>query len=189
MADIGGILEMTKQESIKAYSDYIHTHIMNVKKVWCEVEEVLHDFGIGVDSVRMREIVRVHDESKFTEDEFEPYRQKFYPSDEDFEIERIVDDKLFIAAMSHYNSNKHHWQYWTSYRDGNSISTKMDKLYVMEMLCDWGAISLVEEDTVKIFYNSQRPHMVVHGETEAIIDRFIQYIDIAVERISRRKNA
>jgi hypothetical protein len=189
MADIGGILEMTKQESIKAYSDYIHTHIMNVKKVWCEVEEVLHDFGMGVDSVRMREIVRVHDESKFTEDEFEPYRQKFYLSNDEFPASREVEDRFAIATMHHYDANRHHWQYWTSYKDGNPISNKMDKLYVMEMLCDWGAMSLVRKDTVKIFYNSQRPHMVIHRETEAIIDRFIQYIDIAVERISRRKNA
>lgn len=103
------------------YMDYISEHKKNIQKAWDEIRNAT----IGISLLQRPAIldemswrIKNHDDSKFSEEEFVPYRQHFYPVDgED------VDPAAFDRAWrTHYRRNDHHWQYWVD-EDGDFISS------------------------------------------------------------------
>ena len=106
-----------------------------------------------------------HDASKYSVEEFEGYRQYFYPIDD---MEKNID--VFNDAWKHhYSNNRHHWEYWLSanladriLRDGK-VHRKdirsdedvfdMHLISLIEMVLDWIAMGIKFNNPPRDFYN------------------------------------
>lgn len=156
-------------ENDKKYREYITEHIYNVSKVWDRVKyKIKRQSTIELfHALDMR--MYHHDVSKWELEEFEGYRQFFYP-----EKDAIRDKESFdIAWFHHIQHNRHHWNYWVIVDDKGVRSVPMPEIYVIEMLCDWGAMSLKFGDTPRQFYDNNKSKFVLHEKTIEIIERWI----------------
>lgn len=134
--------EQRKQE--KAYKKYVDEHRANVKKAWENIKNnkkimdyVKQETG-SIEFFRMQldSQVQCHDMSKYDLEEWEAYRINHFPvDDQEIEDNKADYDKAWIH---HYTVNLHHPDWW-------SINKKQDSMpfaFVVEMCCDWIAMSM-----------------------------------------------
>lgn len=108
--------------------------------------------------VKLLQIVKVHDASKYESPEYEPYLYTnwFYKCQKDgidWEIPDDMKSKTHEATVHHVLNNKHHPEYWSGQteniinpanRDGVAQlidGTKMPLIYVAEMVADWFSVA------------------------------------------------
>ena len=142
----------------KKYKEYIDNHKKNVVETWEELKKnkIIHDYILSesqnvedIDKI-MDEKVLIHDNSKYEEEEWEPYRKRFYPVNEE---EKRLSKKDFFKAWSHHKKvNSHHHEHWEEI----SQNDKMPLTDVVEMCCDWISMSKVLGGTALSWYNSQK---------------------------------
>lgn len=160
-----------EQKSI-AYQDYIKEHSDNVALVWEDCKNSEHYKGMGLipfQTIKIEVLIIDHDQSKYSREEFKPYRDKFFPIEED-----IIDEDNFKKAWNHHQkSNPHHWQYWLMWKDGETTALEMDLVYVIEMLIDWTAMSYKFGDTPKEFYDKNKDSMLLHEKTRLYIELYL----------------
>lgn len=137
------ISEEQRQQEI-AYKEYVDEHIYNVKQVWFKMRHIrrIVDFIIREDQVNSAFImacidnqVQSHDYSKYSIEEWEAYRKNFNPVNQQEKEDNIAEFER--AWKHHYMNNLHHWNFWY-------VSNQMDKMplcFVVEMCCDWIAMS------------------------------------------------
>ena len=147
------------------YKEYINNHRLNVQKAWDIMKnnpdciELINknivksniDFTIKA----LDQLIKNHDMSKYSEEEFDAYRKQFYPtSKEEKESNKENFDK---AWKHHYFVNLHHWDWW--YESGNMDN--MSLIYVVEMICDWEAMGYQFGNTSKEWYenNKEKIHL------------------------------
>lgn len=77
-----------------------------------------------------------HDLSKFSPIEFIPGAKYFSGKKSPNDLERL--EKGYSAAwMHHKGRNRHHWEYWSDYKNGvGVIPIEMPLRYTAEMCCD-----------------------------------------------------
>ena len=125
------------------YLKYILEHKRNIFKICWKERLYLHAF--------------THDLSKFYPNEFIPYAKWFYGEygvkiNNDIENKPIsirvkhslLKDRFKKAFEKHYAKNKHHWNYW--------INQAMPEKYIIQMICDWKAMSLKFGGTAQEYY-------------------------------------
>ena len=146
------------------YRDYILEHINNVKKAFKNYGELLCN-ELELNLQDMMNQIEEHDESKWSAEEFDLYRRKYFPEPGEKEIS---DNKFNVAWLHHIHCNPHHPEYWIYYdADKNNVTIyDMPDKYVAEMLCDWIAMSYkfnnkvydwyVKEGKDKVFADSTR---------------------------------
>ena len=149
---------MTYEESVNTYKEYIKSHIDNVHKAFDKYGKILSE-KLNIDINRLKDIINIHDQSKFSDEEFNGYRLKYYPSDEDFNDTskdlKEVNELFQLALDHHYNVNAHHPEFWvTKDNDDQLIINEMSNLYIAEMLLDWAAVSMNNKNSVYDFYYS-----------------------------------
>ena len=162
-------MELDKRELVRKrdqYRKYIGTHIENVRKAWYNMKrstgclatiEMYRGQFTSLDTVLNKNInieadarptinviddlITKHDMSKYTKEEFEPYRKHFYPiNDEEKENSEVEFEE---AWKHHYENNLHHWNWWSKIGQKNNMPMN----YVIEMCCDWIAMSMVFSDS------------------------------------------
>jgi hypothetical protein len=121
------------------YKQYIIDHKRRVKQFaeWMKenLPELFTDIDYNVDIDDFDELIAEHDQSKFSEEEFEAYAEHFYGSKEnDFEFEQ--------AWEHHWQNNEHHPEYWGG--------EDMPYIYILEMLCDWGSFGIAKGDITEL---------------------------------------
>jgi hypothetical protein len=121
----------------------------------------------------------VHDISKFSPLEFHAYANKFFGEwpETSIQIEKDMRKKLVKQAfgyawLHHQHCNKHHWNYWVV-NQAKKEAVKMPDRYVVEMICDWSAMSRKFGDTPGEFFLKNRHNMVLHHETERDIASYL----------------
>jgi hypothetical protein len=145
------------------YTDYIKTHKKRVKIAYEKYFLPLLDKELDLQSCSTEEFkeaiksainnINTHDESKYTDIEFEPYRVRFYPTTEEKELLKNPDyfnqqqENFLIAWEHHYKNNPHHPKYWVK-EDGTIIN--MELVYIIEMICDWASFG---DDTLSWYQN------------------------------------
>ena len=171
-----GSIEVSRQDDLdyllmcEKYKDYIETHKANVLRSY---EELLNgkDYstvlpnGISVEEWNdtideLREEIIHHDDSKYSDEEFEPYRRRFNKTKmeeladkENPEQAELVKAEFEKAWIHHYLINPHHPEFWnhTDMINGQLIPSleprkdgprDMDLLNILHMICDWAAMSL-----------------------------------------------
>lgn len=159
-------LNKEHKEKELAQKKYTDTHIKNVQKAWSMIKssQLIMEYikkliinhaipcsYIYTDGfVHMMDIqISLHDASKYSPEEWEPYRTNFYPLN-DKEKEEYKND-FEKAWLHHYTVNKHHWDYW--YKIYKNVDM-MDLLSVIELCCDWIAMNFVFKGTALEYYHS-----------------------------------
>ena len=127
---------------IEDYKKYIIEHKERVKQFadWLKenLPELFSEPGLG----DFDELIQEHDESKFSEEEFLPYAQKWFGDGK-----KTLEYEL--AWEHHWKNNEHHPEYW----GGND----MPYIYILEMICDWGSFGIAKGDITELisFYYSK----------------------------------
>jgi len=119
----------TKED--KDYAEYVRKHIMFVKKSFnIRIVNITTALQLTDEEVEdLVENIMIHDRSKYSPEEWNGYRQWFFPA-----IGEIKDKAKFDAAWKHhYEHNDHHPEYWKK--------KDMPKVAIAELICDWEAMS------------------------------------------------
>lgn len=119
-------------EKVKEYEEYIKEHIQNVRNSYNDRKSKIQ-LVLGLSEEDMQELenrIKNHDNSKWSNDEFDAYRRHFH-SVSDKEKEDSEED--FKKALNHhYMVNDHHPEYWKN--------TNMPNIAIAELICDWEAM-------------------------------------------------
>lgn len=144
---------MTIEQADKQYHEYLEGHIGNVQ----EALELLHTLGIQfIDDnyEELKSICQNHDASKYSDEEYIPYREHFYPTcDED----KLKTEAFELACRHHIKNNKHHWDYWLDENNQLDIPDEQEyKLYCVERCCDWLAMSCQHDEPSSAWYHANK---------------------------------
>lgn len=150
----------------KEYQNYIEEHKERVKHYanWLKknLPELFEQPGLDA----FDGLIQEHDESKFSEEEFEPYAQRWFGNKEKtFEYEE--------AWKHHWMNNPHHPEYW--------LGEDMPYIYIVEMLCDWGSFGIAKGDykeLISFYYNKARDdeEKNLSDNTKKIIEEILEKI-------------
>lgn len=169
-------IKIKKQE--KKYMKYIKEHQENVRKAFEEIKEnpVIYQRYSGEILDALWERVLIHDKSKYSEEEFIPYRKNFYPINAEEKEENKPDfDK---AWEHHWKNNSHHWQYRknkTSFDKNN----KEEVLDVLENILDWIAMGYKFNDRPYQYYENNKNNITLcEDERKYLEDLIYNVIDI-----------
>jgi len=162
---------------IREYCDYIEEHLKNVEWAWSVLKEKCEDMHFVWDDHLywwVNELVKQHDVSKFSAEEFIPYCFKFYP---------IVDDvaeEAFAAAWEHHKKeNPHHWENWTSAKYYNPYEAEV---HCVCMVIDWMAMGKKFGDTAQLYYEKNKDRI-------KLPDWAVKFIYEIFERIQNAEDA
>ncbi len=134
--------DISYEDRVKQYENYLIEHISNVQKAFevCDKEKLskLADLN-EKELLDIKEQISHHDESKYNEEEWEPYLNWFYPANENDSKDEYGYD---CAWIHHCHNNPHHFQYWVCINDdGTTKPIDMPINYIIEALCDWHSFS------------------------------------------------
>ena len=171
------------EEKTNDYIDYIATHKKNVEKAWDYVKKIDNPY-IRDNLDIIEDNIKQHDESKYQYDEFEWYRKKYFPINDEEANE--VMDKINEVFELHYSRNPHHWEYWLDDDKELDYSRHSDEevdndvmIAYIEMLCDWASFGLKQNKPreVRSWYINEKPKMKLFpAEQEILEDILEEYI-------------
>lgn len=154
----------TKDESQKAYKEYIDNHIKYVQKAGNLYFDIIWDLvckrpsASGLNKSIFKEQLMAnlqnHDRSKYGIFEFQQYAAKFYPCDADIKKPECVKEEFNKAWEHHYKLNHHHPEAWVFDMDGQKTISSMTNLSFAEMICDWIGISLTHGSSVADWWDN-----------------------------------
>jgi hypothetical protein len=142
------MIDYSKQRQIK--------HIGLVKKY----ADKLKDSELRQFDCIAENILASHDKSKSMEPEFTPYvyinwKYKCLAEGVEFICNDKMEERMNEATFHHVKNNSHHPEYWDIFLTKNPINSKdrdkpsdivvdgtlMENQFVVEMVCDWCAVS------------------------------------------------
>ena len=171
-----GLLNMINESGTdyqEEYKNYILEHKANVKKFadWL-VENLPELFTDATDVETFYEIIEEHDESKWSEEEFEPYAQRWHG-------DKVKTLEYEEAWKHHWTNNEHHPEFW--------LGEDMPYIYILEMICDWGSFS-IKSGTMRelsdFYYNKAKDddEKNLSDATKEIIEEIITKIDSILDK-------
>ena len=161
------MINESKADYLVENRKYIEEHKANVKKFSSWLQEELPELFENIDLDLFNELINEHDDSKFSEEEFEPYAQKWFgDGKKTLEYEE--------AWKHHWMNNEHHPEYW--------LGEDMPLIYILEMICDWGSFSTKSgnmHELSEFYYTKARDdeEKNLSDNTKAIIEEIISKID------------
>lgn len=176
----------TRIEKEREYFAYIEQHIKTVQSVWLALQEHLTDYYWLDDCYYyiIDDRISRHDQSKYYSCEFGGYRQFFYPVNE--------NEKNIIAfnhARNHHQkTNDHHWEYWLLIGSSGKIEAlKMDEPCIIEMLCDWTAMSVKFKNIPSKWFDANKEKMVLHQDTFQTILYWLPIFDNVYSQMTAKE--
>ena len=170
---------MSKQSQ---YNDYLNTHIENVNRAFEWLNDNLSHIFEGHNLKQIEQCIGAHDDSKWGDEEYEPYMDYFYGK-RTTEVKNAFD----MAWLHHQHENPHHWQNWLLQQDeGPSIALEMDFAYVVEMICDWWSFSWTKGDLYELFswYEVNKPKMLLHKTTLVLVEDILSQIKEKLDELN-----
>ena len=146
----GAELKVSKSEE---YMAYINAHVENVKRAYNEIKSkcmMIEWIAFAITFIDTTSRINEHDLSKYSDEEFEPYRMKFYPCNE--EESAMAESAFEDAWKHHYTVNDHHWEYWL---DENKNPRDMSDESIIEMCSDWQGMSYKFGGNAKEWFSKQ----------------------------------
>ena len=165
-----GLLNMINEGGAdyqEEYRKYIIAHKERVSKFADWLKKNLPEIFNNVDMSAFDEVIKEHDESKFSEEEFDAYAKHFY-DDDDYSLE--YDN----AWEHHWMNNEHHPEHW--------LGQDMPYIYILEMLCDWGSFSIDKgnlKELIDYYYSEARDdeEKNLSDNTKIIIEEILDKIE------------
>ena len=154
------------------YDEYLRAHIQGVKDSWYQILRPNIDEVDGINFKVIDEVINRHDESKYGDEEYIPYLNHFYPT-EDHPNDEVAFD---LAWLHHQHHNPHHWQHWLLQKDsGKLVTMDMPWEYVCEMLCDWNSFSRKDpKSTAYAWWEKNKDKMVMSKVTKERVNYLIK---------------
>ena len=161
------------------YDEYLRDHRMYVNRagIWLfsnfpEIQEK-YDMNSHREFFVMGDPFPNHDESKYSEEEYEPYDLYFYGN----KSSKVVKDFNY-AWLHHIHHNPHHWQYWVLQHDDEPEEVlEMPYEYVIEMICDWWSFSWKSGKLTEIFdWYEKHKNMKLHPKTRKLVEDILNDI-------------
>ena len=159
------------------YMEYIKDHINNVHRAFENMYNIKdkfedidrYDISDAIESVKERGLIDIHDESKYSDEEFNAYRRHFHSIDDKEKDDSEEDFEL--AWKHHYENNPHHPEYWI--KDGEPRDMEID--YIVEMACDWIAMSYSKGGTALQYLNDniEEKQKVMTENTMSILETIL----------------
>jgi hypothetical protein len=116
----------------------------------------------------------IHDMSKFSRAEFPAYAKNFFSSlNEQAKTKGDIQKVFSYAWLHHQHHNKHHWNYWVV-NQYTKEAVPIPEKYILEMICDWRAMSRKFGDTAQEFFEKNYYRMVLHPETFTRIEQILE---------------
>ena len=175
--------------SIK-YDIYLTEHKANTMKAFswlCKHVIDDEDIVVGLYIQKAARNIKEHDESKYSEEEYNQYDWYFYSEYPEDHLEEFNK-----AWLHHIHTNPHHWQHWVLINDDaelGNVALEMPYEYVLEMICDWWSFSWKTGNLYEIFdwYEKNKTYIVLHDNTrkevEAILNDIRNVLDIDKQQI------
>ena len=171
-----GLLNMIREDLDgyqEEYKNYIIEHKANVKKFadWL-VENLPELFTEATDTETFYELIEEHDESKWSEEEFEPYAQRWHGNKE-------KTPEYDLAWKHHWMNNEHHPEFW--------LGEDMPYIYILEMICDWGSFGMKKGDLRELsdfYYNKAKDdeEKNLSDATKEIIEEILTKINSVLDK-------
>lgn len=185
-----------RYEQQQVYMDYLENHIRKVQEAYKKyflplLEEGSPLFTKAINkalytrkdlyyAIRdLKDAIEHHDDSKYTDYEFEPYRQHWDPTEEekaaDQDTKDEIEERYQEAWVHHYTHNDHHPMYW--YDSTTNEIKDMSLSAIVHMICDWESFSTDDESTANWWNGKaveERKYMT--EKTIAIVDELIKLI-------------
>lgn len=178
---------IARLEKEQEYLDYINDHIVNVNKAFelymldilnmNNISILVSDQDIKEAIIKLKPLIPTHDASKFSDSEFDGYRMKWYPTktelakmSENEEFKKLVYDRYDKCWEHHYKVNQHHPKHWVDPDTGIANDMSLDA--IIEMLCDWEAMSLkFGTSTLKWYENDAKDEKAAFSaKTKEIVE-------------------
>lgn len=156
---------MEKELKEKEYLNYIEEHISNVKIAYMHYSEQLCR-ALNISNKDLFINVSKHDQSKYSEEEFDAYRQYFHTCSNEKKDKELFDK----AWVHHYINNPHHPEYWV---DMHGYVRDMKPIYIAEMLLDWEAMSMKFGGSTYDYYMKEKDNKPFSDNTKKILDEII----------------
>lgn len=156
------------------YTQYIIEHKENVLKAYLWLKE--H----GIMELTIDEQINIHDMSKYTEEEYDPYDAYFYGNKT-----KKVQEEFDYAWLHHIHNNPHHWQYWVLINDEDGTKAlEMPENYVIEMISDWWAFSHKSGNLYEIFdwYKKNKKRQILHENTRKLVEEILDKIKAELDK-------
>lgn len=154
------------------YKRYIKKHLKNIKKAYQEFINNPNSYLIIDKELLDKLYQRVlnHDKSKWSKEEFEPYRRYYYPINKQEKENSLKDfDK---AWEHHWKNNSHHWQYRQKKKIFN-IHNDEEVLDVLENALDWLAMGYVFHNRPYEYYEKNKDDIVLCEEERNYLEHII----------------
>ena len=170
-----GLLNMINEgldDYQQEYLEYINDHKERVSQFSSWFQKECPDLFENIDIDVFNDLIAEHDESKYSEEEFEPYAQRWHGDKKKTpEYER--------AWEHHWQNNEHHPEYW--------LGEDMPYIYILEMICDWGSFSIASGNMKELsdFYFNKAindPEKNLSDATKEIIEDILSRIDSVIAR-------
>ena len=175
-----GLLNMINEnldDYQEEYKNYIIEHKDQVRQFAEWLRGKLPELFENIDLDLFNEMIQEHDDSKFSEEEFEPYAQKWFDNGEEtLEYEE--------AWKHHWTNNEHHPEFW--------LGEDMPYIYILEMLCDWGSFSIKSGNMKELsdfYYSKARDdeEKNLSENTKAIIEEILEKINSVLADDERKE--
>lgn len=158
------------------YYAYLDAHIKGVQDAWTYQLKpaLLSNEVVDVDIEKVDDLVRNHDRSKYSKEEFDAYLHYFYPTSDHTKNQEEFDN----AWLHHIHLNPHHHQYWVLIRDeGTFIPLDMPIEYICEMLCDWQSFSRKDSSsTAPVWYENHHKEMNMTETTRNYVKVLMEFL-------------
>ena len=170
-----GLLNMINEDLDdyqEEYTNYVIAHKERVSQVADWLKENLPEVFTDVDLEFFDNLIDSHDESKFSEEEFEAYAQYFYG-------DKKNKKEFENAWRHHWMHNEHHPEFW--------MGEDMPYVFILEMLCDWGSFSIEKKDFKELsefYFNKAKDdeEKSLSEATKEVIEDILSKVDTIIER-------
>ena len=192
---------MLQTTNERLYADYVIEHIQNVAFAFYNflnnnsIYKLLEPFTNKIDFNNIERRIILHDRSKWAVEEFNAYRQYFYP-----EVNESKNESIFNEAwIHHFSINDHHPEYWIieynhhldeiiNENFSNLQSYDMSIEAIIEMFADWLAMSLKLKTSLIEWYNKEGYKYPYSDRTRKLIDVLILPLeDKLIDELAKRK--
>ena len=156
------------------YDDYLNQHILNVTNA---SDWIRQNIGLDVNSFDISSNIFIHDDSKYSKEEYDAYDAYFYGRKRTKEVK----DNFNYAWLHHIHNNPHHWQYWVLINDdpdNGIVALDIPYKYVIEMICDWWSFSWRTGNLYEIFnwYDKHKDYMILSENTRELVEDILAQI-------------
>lgn len=157
------------------YKEYVIAHKERVSQFADWLKENCSEVFEGVDLDVFDELIEEHDESKWSEEEFEPYAQRWHG-------DKKKTPEYEAAWEHHWQNNEHHPEYW--------LGEDMPYIYILEMICDWGSFSIASGNMNELsdfYFNKAKddPEKNLSDATQEIIEDILIRINSVINRSAK----